>query len=469
VVAIDGPSGSGKSTVARRVAQKLGYRYLDTGAMYRAVTWLALDRGVDLADGDALAALAEGAGLEPGTNPRRPTIAIDGTDVTAPIRGRDVTNAVSAVSAVPRVRAAMVRRQRELMDGGSIVVEGRDIGTTVAPDAPVKVFLTASSEARAARRHRQFAAVGEAHGENVTREEIERRDARDAGRAASPLAQASDAVVVDSTARTVDEVVGEVLSLAERRGLPTPRTKQASEQQGEAAAPPPVSHIPPRSPRRAALPDVPVLLWLYRPLKVIARTLIRLLLDVRVEHSSAVPSRGPVLLAGNHRGALDGPLLAAFTERPARFVAKSELFKGWTVRPLGWLGQIPIDRGRADREALRKAVGVLRQGHVLGMFPEGTRGAGELTTVQHGIAYVALRVPGVTIVPVACIGTERALPKGAKWPKLRTRVDIVFGEPFTVTVPDNPRARSAIATAAEEIRQALAAHVERAERARGPR
>jgi 1-acyl-sn-glycerol-3-phosphate acyltransferase len=139
------------------------------------------------------------------------------------------------------------------------------------------------------------------------------------------------------------------------------------------------------------------------------------------------------------------------------------------VRPLGWLGQIPIDRGRPDREALKRAVGVLRQGHVLGMFPEGTRGAGELTTVQHGIAYVALRVPGVTIVPVACIGTERALPKGAKWPKLRTRVDVVFGEPFTVSAPDNPRARRAVATAAEEIRQALAAHVERAERARGLR
>lgn len=221
---------------------------------------------------------------------------------------------------------------------------------------------------------------------------------------------------------------------------------------------------PPRSPRRAPLPDVKVRPRLYAPLKVIGRAVIRLVLDIRVVHAERVPSSGPALLAGNHRGALDGPLMVAFVERPARFLAKSELFRGWVVRPLGWLGQIPIDRGRADREALRRAVGVLEEGNVLGMFPEGTRGAGAVTSVQHGIAYVAIRSPGVPIVPVACIGTETALPKGSKLPRFRAKVDIVFGEPFTVSVPDDPRTRRAVATAAEEIRQALAAHVAEAER-----
>jgi cytidylate kinase len=226
VVAIDGPSGSGKSTVARRVAQRLGFRYLDTGAMYRALTWQALEHRVDLDDAAALGELAERALVEPGTNPRRPTIAIDGTDVSKPIRSRAVTNAVSAVSAVPAVRAVLVRRQRELIDGGGIVIEGRDIGTTVAPDAAVKIFLTASSEARAARRHRQLAAVGDAAAVHDTRAEIERRDERDSARAASPLTQAPDAVVVDSTTRTVDEVVGEVLATAERRGIRRTRTRR---------------------------------------------------------------------------------------------------------------------------------------------------------------------------------------------------------------------------------------------------
>lgn len=219
VIAIDGPSGSGKSTVSRRVAQRLGFRYLDTGAMYRALTWLALEERIELGDAGALGALAERARIEPGTNPRRPTIVIDGTDVSRPIRSRTVTNAVSAVSAVPAVRAALVRRQRELIAEGGIVVEGRDIGTAVAPDATLKVFLTASSEARAQRRHRQFAAVGEAAEVHDTHADLERRDRFDSTRTASPLTQAVDALVVDSTTRSVDEVVGEVLAAAARRGL----------------------------------------------------------------------------------------------------------------------------------------------------------------------------------------------------------------------------------------------------------
>ena len=215
----------------------------------------------------------------------------------------------------------------------------------------------------------------------------------------------------------------------------------------------------PVSPRRASLPDIRPNNRLYHYLRIVGRRVIRLILDVRVGHAEQVPSTGPVLLAGNHRGFLDGPLVAAFVPRQASFLAKSELFRGALVRPLGWFGQIPVDRGRPDREALRRAVAVLGRGEVLGMFPEGTRGTGELESVQHGIAYVALRAPGVPIVPVACLGTETVMPKGAKLPKWRGRVDIVFGAPFTVSVPANPRSRAAVARAAEEIRVALAAHV----------
>jgi 1-acyl-sn-glycerol-3-phosphate acyltransferase len=255
-------------------------------------------------------------------------------------------------------------------------------------------------------------------------------------------------------------------------GLPSPERTPlhaatedtADSARAATAAPSPSTDLAPVDARRKPLPDVPVRLGLYKPLRVMGRAVFRLVLDVRVGRRDVVPSSGPVLLAGNHRGILDAPLMVAFVPRPARFIAKSELFTGALARLLGWLGQIPIDRGRPDREALRKAIGVLRDGHVLGMFPEGTRGAGELTTMQHGIAYVALRVPGVTIVPVACLGTERALPKGSRLPRFRSRVDIVFGEPFTIAVPPNPRARSAVAAAAEEIRVALASHVAACER-----
>ncbi len=209
VIAIDGPSGSGKSTVARGVAKSLGLRYLDTGAMYRAITWVALHRDVPLDDGSALTALAEQAELELTTTPDPVCVSADGRDVTAEIRGADVTAAVSKVSAVPGVRAAMVARQRDVIGAGGIVVEGRDIGSTVAPDAAVKIFLTADEAVRAARRaQEQSAAVGE------TLRSLARRDALDAGRTASPLTQAPGAVVVDSTDASADEVIERIVSIA---------------------------------------------------------------------------------------------------------------------------------------------------------------------------------------------------------------------------------------------------------------
>jgi cytidylate kinase len=216
VVAIDGPSGSGKSTVARGVAAQLGLRYLDTGAMYRALTWLALDKGLALDSGPDLEALAATALLQVVPDPQAPAILADGTDVTEAVRGADVTAAVSAVSAVPGVRSAMVARQREIIGAGGIVVEGRDIGTTVAPDAPVKVFLVADPAARASRRALQDACGAPAASTvAATEADLARRDAADSTRAASPLAQAPDAVVIDSTDLDADDVIARVLELAE--------------------------------------------------------------------------------------------------------------------------------------------------------------------------------------------------------------------------------------------------------------
>ncbi len=213
VVAVDGPGGSGKSTVARAVARRLGLRYLDTGAMYRALTWLALERRVDVEDAETLSEMAEQVVLSIDTDPDAPTITIDGTDVSEPIRTRSVTNAVSAVSAVPAVRRELVRRQRELVSAArpGIVVEGRDIGTVVAPDAQVKLFLTASTEVRALRRS---AELGEQNDEAVarTQSELERRDTLDSGRSASPLVQPEDALVIDSTSMAADEVADIIVS-----------------------------------------------------------------------------------------------------------------------------------------------------------------------------------------------------------------------------------------------------------------
>ncbi|WP_367125894.1 (d)CMP kinase [Streptomyces phytohabitans] len=226
IVAIDGPSGTGKSSTSKAVAAELGLRYLDTGAQYRAITWWMLSNGIDVADPTAVAAAAGKPVIVSGTDPARPTITVDGADAAGPIRTQEVTAAVSAVSAVAEVRGRITELQRSIAAGTAegtdpadvaapsrgIVVEGRDIGTTVLPDADLKVFLTASPEARAARRS------GELRGKDsadlaTTRAALLKRDAADSGRKASPLKKADDAVEVDTTELTLEQVVECVVTL----------------------------------------------------------------------------------------------------------------------------------------------------------------------------------------------------------------------------------------------------------------
>jgi CMP/dCMP kinase len=222
VVALDGPSGTGKSSVARSLARRLGARYLDTGAMYRAVTWEVLRSGVDPTDATAVAALVPTVRIAVSTDPDDQQVTVAGHHVEQEIRSEMVTAAVSAVSTVPDVRSALVAQQRALIaeaaEHTGIVVEGRDIGTVVAPDAPLKVYLTATVEARAARRSLQNGLSGTEQLAAV-QEAIRRRDAFDSGRAVSPLRPASDAVEVDTTHLSLDEVVDHLVDLARERGL----------------------------------------------------------------------------------------------------------------------------------------------------------------------------------------------------------------------------------------------------------
>jgi len=213
VVAIDGPSGSGKSSTSRGVAARLGLRYLDTGAMYRAITWWMLRHDVAVDDPAAVAARCAEPEIVSGTDPTAPTITVDGVDVAAVIRTPEVTGAVSAVSAVPQVRARLLDVQHAVIDGGDIVVEGRDIGSAVAPDADVKVYLTADPAARAARR------TAEEGGSDVsaTESSLLARDRIDSTRTASPLTMAEGAVHVDTTAYTLAEVVDLIAHLVEER------------------------------------------------------------------------------------------------------------------------------------------------------------------------------------------------------------------------------------------------------------
>jgi CMP/dCMP kinase len=220
VVAIDGPAGSGKSTVARRVAERAGLRYLDTGATYRALTHALLRQGVDVDDPEAVADAAKAVDLTlelPPGPAGAARVLLDGVEPGPALRTPEVNAAVSTVAAVPAVRELLVGLQRSLVGVGGIVVEGRDIGTVVWPDAEVKVFLTASEHERARRRR------GDAEGGGETAETLARRDAIDSGRAASPTRPADDALIVDSTARTIDQVVDQLLDLIEGARAARPR------------------------------------------------------------------------------------------------------------------------------------------------------------------------------------------------------------------------------------------------------
>jgi CMP/dCMP kinase len=208
IVAMDGPSGTGKSSVSRMLATRIDARYLDTGAMYRVATLQALRAGVDLTDPEAIADAVAVLALTIGTDPSAELIRLGDEDVSDEIRGTQVTRAVSAVSAVPAVRTLLVALQRELTrDAGRIVVEGRDIGTVVFPDADVKIFLTASAEARATRRNEQNIREGRGDDYEGVLEDVERRDRLDSTRVASPLRQADDAVVVDTSELGITEVI----------------------------------------------------------------------------------------------------------------------------------------------------------------------------------------------------------------------------------------------------------------------
>ncbi|WKG01087.1 (d)CMP kinase [Mycolicibacterium sp. HK-90] len=218
VVAVDGPAGTGKSSVSRGLAQALGASYLDTGAMYRIVTLAVLRAGVDLENADAVAAVASDAVIGVGSDPGEDRAYLAGEDVSEEIRGDEVTRAVSAVSAVPAVRARLVDLQRELASaGGRVVVEGRDIGTVVLPKADAKIFLTASAEERARRRNAQNVASGLPDDYATVLADVQRRDHLDSTRAVSPLRAAEDALVVDTSEMDQTQVVAHLLDLVTQR------------------------------------------------------------------------------------------------------------------------------------------------------------------------------------------------------------------------------------------------------------
>ncbi|HEV8353956.1 MAG TPA: (d)CMP kinase [bacterium] len=389
VVAIDGPVGAGKSTVARLLAQRLGYRYVDTGAMYRSVALAAARQRVDLRDEPAVVRIAESLTIEFRSGPEDDQrVMADGVDVTEAIRTPDVSDGASIVSMYSGVRRAMVAVQRRLGAGGAVVMEGRDIGTVVFPDAEVKVFLDASLDERARRRYEELRGRGASVDLAGVRHTEEERDRRDATRTHSPLRAAPDAVIIDSTDRSVEETVAAVMVLVARR----------------------------QSASRGGLRAVVGEAW-YHFWKNFVYVVGRVAFRMKVEGLEHVPKTGALIVAGNHASAIDPPLVGSVLRRRAGYMAKEELF---SIPVLGaWLrsiGVFPVKRGTADRRAIRRSIHTLEQGGILVMFPEGTRSEdGRLRDPEPGAAMIALRT-GAPVLPVAVVGSHKILPRTARWP-----------------------------------------------------
>ena len=478
VIAIDGPVGAGKSTVAQAVSARLGLARLESGAMYRAVALAALRKGLDLDDGGALGSLARGMSLEVNA-----TVLLDGEDVTDALRQEEVSEASSAVARHPDVRAELVRRQQAWIArhrGG--VVEGRDIGTVVAPHATLKVFLTASLDERARRRAEELATgrssgAADAPDPAQVAAALAVRDQADASRPVSPLAAADDAVVLDTTGRSVDDVVDEVVSLlAERRGGQHPGGGQETatgqvgdarpaEAGGDEPARPGDRGGPARTPQTlpGPMPPTPAVRAFYAVARLIMLGLFRAIWDVQIEGARHVPSQGPYILAPVHRNNIDTVLAGLIKPRRPHYLAKASL---WTYRPAGWLfsvlGGFPIQREARDLEALRRCVRVLQSGEPLVVFPEGTRRSGPtIGALEDGAAYLSLRT-GTPIVPVGIGGSELALPKGSAMPR-RVKINLVVGEALPVEHSGTRIPRHEMGALSERLRIVLQDLLDQAE------
>lgn len=441
-IAIDGPAASGKSTLGMAIARNLGYLYLDTGVMYRAVTLAALRQAVPVSDEARVVDLAGRADIDvrpaSAKDGRQYDVLLAGEDVTWGIRSPEVDANVSEVSAYPGVRQAMGAKQRQIGQRGRVVMVGRDIGTVILPEAELKIYLDASAEERARRRHLECLARGEPADYESILQAMRERDRIDSTRDVAPLKPAYDAVVLDTTGLAIGEVVGRAMDLV---------GGYRSRPRGEA---------PSLSTDKV---EIPMGVRLFRVVgRPAFRLLFHILCRVRIEGLENVPRTGAYIVSANHLSIIDPPFIVAFWPRPLEAAGAVEVlsrpFQGDLMR---LYGAISVHRGAADRALLEEAIRRLRSGLPLLMDPEGRRSHVPGMQLAHpGVAYLVGRT-GVAVVPVGITGSEKAT---ACWRRLR-RADLrmVIGSPM-VLPPVNLRSaerKPALRANTDRIMRAIAA------------
>jgi CMP/dCMP kinase len=395
VITIDGPAGAGKTTVARRLAERLGYELIPTGAMYRALALSVLRAGISLDDAEAIARHL--APLD--VTVEHGHVRLNGEDVTGAIRSQAVADATSTLSMRREVRDKVTPLQRRAAEPGGVVLEGRDTGTVVCPDADVKFFLTANLESRARRRHGELAAQGLHADLDTVRDEVKVRDRQDTTRPLAPLVKAPDAIEIDTSDLSIDEVVDRLVAIVDSR--------------------------------RASAPDS----RFYAACKAVTVAIMRAVWRLEGRGTQHVPATGPVLLVSNHSSVLDPPFVGSVAPRQLSFLAKAELFAiAGFGRLIHALNARPVRREGADAGALRAALRVLEGGGALLVFPEGTRGdEGTLRPPKPGAALLAV-LSGAPVVPVFVRGSGRAWPRGRRLPR-PAKVVVTFGPPLRFARP----------------------------------
>ena len=434
-VAIDGPASSGKSTVALELCARTGHLFFDTGILYRAVAAAALQRGVAVADEPAVTALAEKLAITvlPPTvaDGRTNTVLVDGVDVSLQLRTAQVDASVSVVAAYAQVRRLLTEQMRTVARTEPVVMVGRDIGTVVIPDAPLKIYLDASAEERARRRYAETVARGVPSDLAQILAGIRERDRRDRERTIAPLQAARDAHVVDSTNLTRAEVVAAIERLL------------------QAAASPPAHSPAPYSISKKA--------QIFRAVAVPAvRIMYYILSRPTVRGLENVPPHGPYLITANHLSYYDPPCLLVLWPYLVEAIGASDMMTDgrFMSRMINGYSTLPAHRDAVDAQLLRTALNVLKCGRALYIAPEGARNPSGLGAAKPGAAYIALKA-NVPIVPVAITGTDRIFPELRRG--RRQKVEIVIGTPYRL--PDLPPAqrRHALTKCTQLIMQRIAA------------
>lgn len=401
VVAIDGPAGSGKGTITKIIGDKLNLVTFDTGAMYRAITYYLVKNNINIDDKEKVNEILEKIDINLDFSTGKQVLYLNGEMLVTELRIKEVNEMVSNVSLIPEVREKLVKLQRKLAEGRNVIMEGRDIGTVVFPNADVKIYLDASAEERAKRRLKQNL---EQNITNISYEEIleniKYRDKTDSSREISPLKKADDAIVVDSTNLSINQVADKIIDIIKKKQKQQKIDKKVYEE----------------------TPDTPFKRF---RLKVVRRTvyllLYKLVFRIKKVNEKNLPADGAYIVCANHVNMLDALAVVCSCKRKVRFICKESMFK---VKALGWAlklsDTIPLNREKNDIESMKRSLKALKNGDVLGVFPEGTRkGMEKNLKAKSGAAFFSLKT-GTPVVPIGIQGSFKPF----------TKVKLVFGEPL---------------------------------------